>query len=108
MQFDTQYWNGYCPECMLKDKRSRLMLNRLDFFDCEECALQMAIPCPGVQAVVMNFRGKHNFHSSKTYADAVENGELLFLQTLEMFPFCGVTPVQSVEELQNFIREIKD
>ena len=107
MDFDTQYWNGYCPECMLNDKHSILILNRNDFFECEICNLQMAIPYSGVQAVIMNFRGKRNFHSSKTYSDTVENGELLFLQTLESFPFSNNAIVQTVDELKTFIALIK-
>ena len=102
----SQFWDGYCSECMLNDKQSRMLLNNYDFFECEYCSLQMAIPYPGLQAVVLNFRGKHKFHSSKTYADKVNNSELLYVQTLDRFPFCEKTQVDA-EDLKNFISQIK-
>jgi len=44
--------------------------------------LQIAISFPGVQAVVLNFRGKGDFRKTVNYADDVENGELLSPQVV--------------------------
>ena len=104
---DTQFWNGYCPECSLNGEQGRMALNLNDFYECEKSQLQLAIPFPGVQAVVMNFRGKSKFRSTKTYADTVENGELLFLQDTDKFPYSEGDPIESDEQLTNFIVQIK-
>jgi len=42
----------------LKEKRCTLRLNTNDFFENEETGLQIAIIHPGVQAVILTWRGK--------------------------------------------------
>lgn len=79
----TKYyeWDGYCPESFLQNKKIRMRLNRSDFFESEETGLQVCIPAPGVQAVIMNFRGKGEFReSSIDYADKQSNFEYLAFQ----------------------------
>ena len=107
MTENTQFWNGFCPECGLNDERARMVLNLSDFYECEKCCLQLAIPYPGVQAVIMNFSGKGKFRSTKTYADTVENGEILFFQDTDSFPYSKGFPIKSNEELKIFISQIK-
>ncbi len=58
----------------------------LVFFESEETGLQICV-LPGVQAIILNFRGKGKFCSTITYAEDVENGEMLSHQTMDRPPF---------------------
>jgi hypothetical protein len=53
-------WNGYCPESWLMGKTIRMRLNDMDFFESEETGLQICV-LRGVQAIILNFRGKGKF-----------------------------------------------
>ena len=44
-------WDGYCPECLMEGKRSRMRLNDYDFFECEKCRLQIVLTFPGFLAM---------------------------------------------------------
>lgn len=101
----TQMFDGYCPESTLNGKQVRMRLNRHDFFESEETGLQIAICYSGVQAVIMNFRGKGDFRQTPSYADEVENGETLSPQTLNRFPFCD-EPFKDGEEIEKYIQQI--
>lgn len=79
-------WNGYCPESLLKGKTVRMRLNQDDFFESEETGLQICI-ITGVQTVILNFRGKGKFRTTKNYGDEIENGELLSPQNTDNPPF---------------------
>ena len=68
-------WNGYCPESWLQGKKVRMRLNRNDFYESEETRLQIAV-FPGVQAIILKFRGEGDFRSAVQYADEIENGEM--------------------------------
>ena len=37
--FDS-FSNGYCPQCLLEDKKISLVVNQLDFWECPVCRLQ--------------------------------------------------------------------
>jgi hypothetical protein len=102
-----QLWNGYCPECMLAGKRARMKLNMNDFYECEKSGLQLAITVPGSRAVILNARGHKKFSPAAIYAESIDNGELLFLQTKDKFPYCGDEPISSNEEMKNYIDHIK-
>ena len=79
-------WNGYCPESLLIGKTVRMRLNQNDFFESEETGLQICI-ISGVQAVILNFRGKGKFRTTITYGDEVESGEILSPQNTDRPPF---------------------
>lgn len=81
-------WDGHCPECKRKGSTQAMMLNRHDFFECTHCRLQLLV-FRGVQAVILKFRGAGDFHSSQTSGTAVENGEMLCLQSTDDWPFVG-------------------
>ena len=103
----SEMWNGYCPESMLKGKKVRMRLNDWDFFEGEETKLQICV-LSGVQAIILNFRGKGEFRSTAKYADEIENGEILSPQNMDRPPFNDPTVVfQSSEEIENYIRAIK-
>lgn len=103
----NQMWNGYCPESYLKGKRIRMRLNRNDFYESEETGLQIAV-LPGVQAIIMNFRGNGDFRTNPEYADEIENGEMLSPQNSDSQPFNNPTIIfDDSEEIENFIKGIK-
>lgn len=102
-----QMWNGYCPESWLKGKRVKMRLNKNDFYESEETGLQIAV-LSGVQAVILNFRGTGDFRSTVSYADEIENGELLSPQNTERPPFNNPTEVfQDSGQIENYIKSIK-
>ena len=101
-----QMWNGYCPESWLKGKQVKMRLNKNDFYESEETGLQIAV-LSGVQAVILNFRGTGDFRSTISYADEIENGELLSPQNTERPPFNNPTEVfQDSEQIENYINNI--
>ncbi|MDO4229975.1 MAG: GIY-YIG nuclease family protein [Capnocytophaga sp.] len=102
-----QMWNGYCPESWLEGKQVRMRLNRNDFYESEATGLQIAV-LSGVQAIILNFRGKGDFRSTPTYADEIENGELLSPQNISRPPFNNPTEIfENSEEIENYIKSIK-
>jgi hypothetical protein len=101
-----QMWNGYCPESYFKGKRVRMRLNRSDFFESEETGLQIAV-LPGVQAIIMNFRGKGDYRSNPEFADEIENGEMLSPQNTDKPPFNNTVVVfTESEQIKNYIKAI--
>ena len=98
-------WNGYCPECWSKGKSVRMKLNTNDFFECEETGLQICV-LRGIQAIILNFRGAGNFRSTETYADEIENSEILSAQTMSKAPFNNGEIFGSSEEISNFIASV--
>jgi hypothetical protein len=102
----SQMWNGYCPESWLQGKKVRMKLNDWDFFESEETGLQICV-LRGVQAIILNFRGKGEFHENPTYADEIEIGEILSPQTTDRPPFNNGEIFQSNEEIENYIKAIK-
>ncbi|MEP6949431.1 MAG: hypothetical protein ABI863_09160 [Ginsengibacter sp.] len=102
----SQVWNGYCPESLLKGKTVRMRLNQSDFFESEETGIQICVLW-GVQAVILNFRGKGKFRATPEYGDKIENGELLSPQNTDMPPFNDPMVIfQGWEEIENYIYEI--
>jgi hypothetical protein len=102
----SNMWNGYCPESLLKGKTVRMRLNQHDFFESEETGLQICI-IPGVQAVILNFRGKGKFRTTANYADEIENGEILSPQNSDRPPFNNPTTVfGESEEIEKYIATI--
>lgn len=102
----STYWNGYCPESHLQGKQVRMRLNDMDFYESEATGLQLAL-LPGVQAVILNFRGHGKFRTTPNYADAVENGEILSPQNSPMPPFNNPTTVfKGQDEIVAYIAAI--
>lgn len=103
----SNMWNGYCPESLLKGKTVRMRLNQNDFFESEATGLQICI-IPGVQAVILNFRGEGNFRTTENYGDEVENGEILSPQNTDRPPFNNPTiAFGESEEIENYIATIQ-
>jgi hypothetical protein len=103
----SNMWNGYCPESLLKGNTVRMRLNQNDFFESEETGLQICI-IPGVQAVILNFRGEGKFRTTENYGDEVENGEILSPQNSDRPPFNNpTTAFGESEEIENYIATIQ-
>ena len=98
-------WNGYCPESWHKGKTVRMRLNKMDFFESEETGLQIAIGFPGVQAVILKFRGNGNFSDTEVYSDERDCNECLSPQTMENPPFCEPIIFKSSEEISDYISQ---
>ena len=104
----SQQWNGYCPESSLNGKTVRMRLNSWDFFESEETRLQICV-LRGVQAIILNFRGKGQFRSTPAFGDEIENGEILSPQNSERQPFNNPTIVfKDSEEIESYVKLIKE
>lgn len=102
----SNMWNVYCPESLLKGKTVRMRLNQSDFFESEETGLLVCI-ITGVQAVILNFRGKGKFRTTEYYGDEVENGEILSPQNSDSPPFNNPTVAfEESDEIENYITTI--
>jgi len=101
----TKYWDGFCPESAFEGKEVRMRLNNNDFYESEVTGLQMAV-FPGVQAIILNFRGEGKFRSSPGYADEITDGEFLSPQTKAEGFFNDGEIFQSNAEVEKFISEI--
>lgn len=101
-----QFWNGFCPESHLLGKQARMRMNNLDVFESEATGLQIAL-IPGVQAVILNTRGKGNFRSTPVYGDEIENGEMLSPQNLDRPPFNHPAVIfEDSDEIEAYITTI--
>jgi len=99
-------WNGYCPESALAGNQVRMRLNKNDFYESEVSGLQIAV-LPGVQAIIMNFRGEGKFKNTTSYADEIENGEYLSPQTMDSPPFNNGEVFGSSHEVGGYIELVK-
>lgn len=101
----NQMWDGYCPESLLIGRQVRMRLNKDDFFESEETGLQISVF--GTQAIILNFRGEGNFRTTITYANDIENGEILSPQNTENPPFNNPIEVfTESEQIENYINSI--
>jgi len=69
------YFDGYCPESMLKGEKVEMRLNEMDFWESEKTGLQMTIFPPF--AAILQWRGDGKFRKSKDVASAKHHGLLL-------------------------------
>ena len=99
----TQMWDGFCPESKLKGKLVRMRLNKWDLYESEETGLLIARSFPGVQCVILKFRGKGDFRDTVHYADEHVDGELFSPQTMDRPPFSGVNIFASGKEVEAYI-----
>jgi hypothetical protein len=60
------YFDGYCPESLLKGEQAEMRLNEDDFWESEATGLQMAVFPPF--ATILRWRGKRKFRQSSDFA----------------------------------------
>ena len=99
----TRKWDGYCPESKLRGKLVRMRLNKWGFYESEETGLQVAIAFPGIQYVILKFRGKGDFCDNVQYADEHVNDELLSPQIMDRPPFCDTVTFANDREIEEYI-----
>jgi hypothetical protein len=66
------YFDGYCPESLMKGKLVEMKLNEDDFWESEATGLQLSVFPP--YATILRWRGKGNFRQSSDVASAVLTG----------------------------------
>lgn len=76
--FDS-YSDGFCPQCLLANKQVAMGLNRMDFWECPNCRLQMS--GNGVAVMVLRLRGQGIFKQCKVAATDHLVGVLLQKQS---------------------------
>ena len=102
----STFWTGMCPESALQGKSVRMRLNDFDFYESEETGLQIFV-FPGVQAVILNFRGKGKFREKPVYGKDVYNGEILSPMNHTRPPFNDPTEIfTSSDEIREYIAQI--
>src|SRR5450631_2010075 len=69
------YFDGYCPECMLKGEKVEMMLNENDFWESVKTGLQISIFPPF--AAILQWRGEGKFKNSRMIASKKCKGLLL-------------------------------
>ncbi|HAD33646.1 MAG TPA: hypothetical protein DCF44_03985 [Chitinophagaceae bacterium] len=60
------YFDGYCPESLIKGKQVEMRLNEDDFWESEETGIQISVFPPF--ATILRWRGKGNFRQSSDVA----------------------------------------
>jgi hypothetical protein len=83
-----------------------MRLNSNDFYESEKTGLQIAIMIPGLQAVIMNFRGDKKFRQTESYADEVFDSEVLTKQTLSHPPFGDTDLLNTTNDLNDYLGKI--
>jgi hypothetical protein len=74
------YFDGYCPESMLKGKQVDMRLNEDDFWESEATGLQIVVSPPF--AVILLWRGKGRFKDSSPLASDTLTG-LIMTQAID-------------------------
>lgn len=69
------YFDGYCPESILKGKKVEMKLNQDDFWESEETGLQLTVFPPF--AAILQWRGEGKFRESTEVASNKYYGLLL-------------------------------
>lgn len=99
-------WSGYCPESLLEGNYVQMRLNKSDFYESEQTGLQIAL-IPGIQAIILNFRGTGKFRNTISYGDDINNGELLSPQNADRPPFNNPTDVfEDSDAISSYIKSI--
>lgn len=88
MQNIELYFDGYCPESLLKGKQVEMKLNEDDFWESTETGLQMTVFPP--YATILRWRGKSKFKDSSDVASNVVTGLVMAMASIderkEIFP----------------------
>jgi len=99
----TKFFNGYCPECALKDIESKMILSRKDVWECKNDNLQ--ILSNNVTATILRFRGHNAFRSEINYATDFVDGNAILIEAEDFKIQPTNNLFNSDEELQNYLSE---
>ena len=71
------YYDGFCPESLLKDELVEMRLNEDDFWESEATGLQIAISPP--YAIILCWRGNGKFRTSSEKASDIFTGLIMVM-----------------------------
>jgi hypothetical protein len=61
-----KFFDGFCPECLLKDRRVEMILNGGDYFECPDCHLQVSTESLRAGMVtILRKRGKGDIRQTR-------------------------------------------
>ena len=69
------YFDGYCPESLLKGKSAEMRMNEDDFWESEATGLQVSVFSP--YATILPWRGQGKFRGSSQRASGLLSGLVL-------------------------------
>ena len=75
------FFEGYCPESLLKGERIEMKLNQDDFWESVQTGLQVSVFPP--YAAILNWRGTGKFRASSGVASDELNGLVLTQSSTE-------------------------
>jgi Family of unknown function (DUF6508) len=103
------YFDGYCPESLLKGKQVEMKLNEDDFWESLETGLQMTVFPP--YATILRWRGKGKIKDSSDIASNVLTGLVMTEANIdegkEIFPNEDEV-IQNKFDLEWYLDEIYD
>jgi hypothetical protein len=101
------YFDGYCPESMLKGKHVEMKLNEDDFWESLETRLQISVFPP--YATILNWRGEGQIKTHRELASNVLTGLILAQPIkengMEIFPDKDRT-INNKEDLASYLKEV--
>ena len=108
-EFEEVYFDGYCPESLLKGKKVEMKLNEDDFWESLETGLQVTVFPPF--ATILRWRGKGKFRESSDVASKTIKGlkltEARIEEGKEIFP--NEKEIINIEfELEFYLQQIYD
>jgi hypothetical protein len=83
---DESLFYGFCPESEKKGMKSKMKLNKADFFESEETGLQIFI-IPNTAAILLNERGSGEFRTPEIFPENSDAGLPLIRQNKIDMPF---------------------
>ena len=108
-EFEEVYFDGYCPESLLKGKKVEMKLNKDDFWESLETGLQVTVFPPF--ATILRWRGKGKFRQSSDVASKTIKGlkltEARIEEGKEIYP--NEKEIINIEfELEFYLQQIYD
>jgi len=98
--FDTVN-DGYCPQCMLDDKRVALNINANDIWECPSCHLQMH-NCNFFFMAVMRRRGYGNIKSISAIGQV--RGKIITKASVEDEFKADTSGFRDEDDFRNFLK----
>lgn len=102
------YFDGFCPQCLLKDQYVRMRVNRMDLLECPECGLQVVLDA-GLRSAILRRRGEGDFRDSANVANLQVHGRLLCRESpTEPFEVDGYNSFDSEQALRDYLAGIPE
>ena len=95
--------DGYCPQCLLEDKRVELMINADDIWECPECYLQIH-NCNFFFMAVMHERGQGDLRNISAVGRV--RGKILTKASVKDDFKADTSGFRSEEDFRSFLLEL--